>query len=841
MVPSAIHVGYCSGRDQSRSKMATRMEHVNNVFVARPFKCRVGCVHVLCGALDVGGTFNPNVAVGEKESHKASGQEHEIENVRKRRINPHRHCSMRTHGRTASSNARILQLSSQDSIIACPMRDHKSSNSSSSKGINAREFSVHSKKTARDGQDVKSDHVSTVSGESNRRRFTLKDAFNSPDKRNLDDVHVGVQKDADMDAKVSCMAIHGSNQRWEPTIIMSNNEHIGRGSRMETIATPTGENPLLDDTDGSNNGTVAHRRCYYACTNDARNDFARSETSINGSSSVSFHSILKPHKAHEAAWIAIQNARHYTGHTLSMAHFKLIRRIGYGDMGSVFLAHLKETVVAYPLDKYFLFAIKIMHKEGVNHRNKLRRIRTEVEILQSVDHPFLPTLYAQFASDNCSCLVMDYCPGGSLYNLQQNQPGKIFEIAAARFYACEVLLALEYLHMIGIVYRDLKPENVLLRQDGHIMLTDFDLSLKCKAKPKSLSNSISYMSPSSSFHMYSSLTSPGESNKLKRFHSQSSGRCTSTTVSTSLITQHDSSNCTASMMACNIDPTLTYAPLHKDSNIMTEYWSQMQREFMSLTITNCPRKGTAILTARDHSPSDDEYIKNQPPIQRREVDIAKHLGRSFTSKVLKKRSLRKAFLEHVKDHRFHFGISEKAPSKCTASNPSLFLERIAEPVQARSKSFVGTHEYLAPEIIAGQGHGSPVDWWTFGIFLYELLLGRSPFKGVNNNHTLMNIINEEVMFPDGVHNDEGFADARSLIQGLLVKDPTKRLGCMKGANEIKGHAFFKDVNWGLIRCTKPPFTPCSRDAVLTFPLYNEVQASNCTESSMFMNEYSDIF
>src|SRR4051812_38445874 len=57
------------------------------------------------------------------------------------------------------------------------------------------------------------------------------------------------------------------------------------------------------------------------------------------------------------------------------------------------------------------------------------------------------------------------------------------EISCDRFYASEVLLALEYLHMLGIVYRDLKPENLLVRDEGHIMLSDFDLSLRCSVSP----------------------------------------------------------------------------------------------------------------------------------------------------------------------------------------------------------------------------------------------------------------------------------------------------------------------------------------------------------------------
>ncbi|KAK1581365.1 hypothetical protein Q3G72_005432 [Acer saccharum] len=77
-------------------------------------------------------------------------------------------------------------------------------------------------------------------------------------------------------------------------------------------------------------------------------------------------------------------------------------------------------------------------------------------------------------------------------------------------------------------------------------------------------------------------------------------------------------------------------------------------------------------------------------------------------------------------------------------------ELIAEPTNARSMSFVafvGTHEYLAPEIIKGEGHGSAVDWWNFRIFLHELLFSKTPFKGSENRATLFNVAGQPLRFP----------------------------------------------------------------------------------------------
>lgn len=238
-----------------------------------------------------------------------------------------------------------------------------------------------------------------------------------------------------------------------------------------------------------------------------------------------------------------------------------------------------------------------------------------------------------------------------------------------RFYASEVLLAIEYLHMLGIIYRDLKPENVLVREGGHIMLSDFDLSLRCHVCPKLVK---------------------------------------STTI-------------------------------HVNSNAPNTYNS---------------------LAPGCIQPS------------------------SFFPRILPKKK----------------GKSKSDFGPRAESN----LELLAEPSSARSMSFVGTHEYLAPEIICGEGHGSAVDWWTFGIFLYELLHGTTPFKGPGHRATLSNVVGQPLRFPEA---PSVTSSARDLIKGLLVKNPHQRIAYKRGATEIKQHPFFEGVNWALVRCAVPPHVP----------------------------------
>jgi serine/threonine protein kinase len=121
-----------------------------------------------------------------------------------------------------------------------------------------------------------------------------------------------------------------------------------------------------------------------------------------------------------------------------------------------------------------LFAMKILRKTHLVKRRQIERTRTERKVLSVVNHPFIMKLHYAFQSPDKLYLVLDYCPGGELFfHLSRFRR---FPERVARFYAAELLLAIGHLHKRGIIYRDLKPENVLLDAEGHVKLGDFGLA-----------------------------------------------------------------------------------------------------------------------------------------------------------------------------------------------------------------------------------------------------------------------------------------------------------------------------------------------------------------------------
>ena len=144
--------------------------------------------------------------------------------------------------------------------------------------------------------------------------------------------------------------------------------------------------------------------------------------------------------------------------------------------------------------------------------------------------------------------------------------------------------------------------------------------------------------------------------------------------------------------------------------------------------------------------------------------------------------------------------------------------------EEKAMSFCGTPDYLAPEVITMEGHDKMADWWSFGILVYEMLIGFPPFFVENIDKMYEMIKSSPVKFPKKINLSD---DAKDLIKKLLEKDPKKRLGYQNGIEEIKNHPFFASIDFNLIEKKEipAPFTP---------DLENDTDVSNFDEE--FTNE-----
>ncbi|XP_019942530.2 protein kinase C delta type-like [Paralichthys olivaceus] len=284
---------------------------------------------------------------------------------------------------------------------------------------------------------------------------------------------------------------------------------------------------------------------------------------------------------------------------LTMNHLVFHKVLGKGSFGKVLLAELKG--------KGQYFAVKVLKKDVVLMDDDVECTMVEKRVLALAwENPFLTHLYSTFQSKEHLFFVMEYLNGGDLmFHIQDK--GR-FDLNRATFYAAEIIVGLQFLHSKGIIYRDLKLDNVMLDKDGHIKIADFGM---CKEKV--------------------------------------------------------------------------------------------------------------------------------------------------------------------------FG-------------------------EARATTFCGTPDYIAPEILLGQKYTFSVDWWSFGVLVYEMLIGQSPFQGDDEDELFESIRSDTPHFPRWITKE-----AKNLLEQLFERDPSRRLGVV---GDIRAQSFFRSINWPALqkRGVDPPFKPKVKSA-----------------------------
>jgi serine/threonine protein kinase len=170
---------------------------------------------------------------------------------------------------------------------------------------------------------------------------------------------------------------------------------------------------------------------------------------------------------------------------MQLDQFERLVIVGTGTFGRVYLVRHR------PTGKYY--AMKTLRKTEVVRLKQVEHINSEKAILSSIRHPFIVNLYRSFQDEKYLFMIMEYVIGGELFS-HLRRAGR-FNNEVTRFYAAEIVLALEYLHSLNIVYRDLKPENLLIDSQGHIKITDFGFSKRVEDRTWTLCGTPEYLAP----------------------------------------------------------------------------------------------------------------------------------------------------------------------------------------------------------------------------------------------------------------------------------------------------------------------------------------------------------
>lgn len=449
-------------------------------------------------------------------------------------------------------------------------------------------------------------------------------------------------------------------------------------------------------------------------------------------------------------------------HHTSPDDFEYLNKIAEGGFGLVLHCRKKDTGVCY--------AMKVQPKAALLKffRRKPGRVIGEMQAYAVFRHPYIAKLSYAFQTPTLAIMVMPVCACGDLRKSASLTSCGRMALARVKFYSAEIVSALKYLHSHGILYRDLKPANVLLNSDGHIMLADFG-----------------------------SLADVGDKigstfkEKQAQLHSKASN---GTIINGAIIEGDDRSY---SMSTSNSNPpgkflvSSTSAP--DEAQVVPESNSVGKSCAHPASNPNSNPRSNSNANSALTTHEEEDTPKPQPEIESKpEVEPAPEV-------------------EPVSERdasRVKFDVSTK-----DGNLPLVSLKN-------RSSSLVGTLAYMAPEILImfgkkrlnKDGYTDAVDWWSLGVTVYKLLTGYEPYRSMsydrlraifpsilakyNNYYSAFVSVFGKVNYFES--EDILDADTINFIKRLLEFDSEKRLGAGNNGSDVDGHG--KWLKRALLAC-----------------------------------------